>query len=147
MVKANWKKIEQGGGGSSYFPEGRHSVLISDVKEMPWKSDSLWEITYTGMGGEVEGKTHVERIYLSEKALWKVKWLATKAGIDMDSTEGEWNLNSYTLVGKRLGIEIKSESYVNQAGIEKSSHKVVGYYSLSEVVPGQLPTDEANIPF
>jgi hypothetical protein len=86
-------------------PAGRYTVEVETVESVQAKSGTpgvrLW---LRVLGGEYEGSTLMDTLYLSEAALWRAQSFLEACGIP--TPKKEVRLKGSNLVGRRLTIDV-----------------------------------------
>lgn len=81
--------------GLEVYPEGTYKVMILDYKRVP-ASTGTPQIRWRAKilePAEFEGKTILDHTALTEKSLWRVAWLVSACGIEVEKL-GKMAVNS-----------------------------------------------------
>ena len=107
-IHANWDEVAAG----TLIPEGRYPARIDKVEERTSSAgNEYWNVEFTIIDGEYEGRKLWGVFMLSPQALWKLRALAQACGLDLS---GERELDSEELVGQEVGIVVTTEEYDGQ---------------------------------
>lgn len=118
---------KKSGGGRKHYPEGDYKVKVKDAK---WgrsanKESPRLEVTYNFTEGKLKGKEIRDDLYLSPKALWRLRNAMEAMGIQVPDKKVK--VNPDKLVGKTCAVTLEDEEYE-----EKIYSRVTDTYSLDE---------------
>lgn len=136
----NWDTIQDKGGG---VPQGEHLVMIEEIQEEPWKGhepDVQWTVWFEIISGPYMGRKIPDWLYWSDSALWKLKKLASRAGVEL---KGEVKLKPEMLIGKTLKIVVAP---VMNKKTQEYRDRVTDYLETTGVAKKQKLTED-EIPF
>jgi hypothetical protein len=92
--------------------------------------------------GDWKGRTQKDWIYITERALWRVRMVLDALQIEVP--EGEFDLQPAQLVNRRCEITIDHETY---EGKIKARVKRYERVSGEAAVAAPAPTDNSDLPF
>lgn len=137
------------------LPAGGYVIVIRNAEENEGNGKPYINITYDIAEGEKKGFfndtddehafIHQFRQYHSEKSLGIFKGFITK----LDECNGtnfaeevKTGFDVKKLIGKKLGVVIGYEHYVNTQGNDKESSYIAAYKSISEIHEGKFNVPE-----
>jgi hypothetical protein len=127
------------GGRSAHLPEGDYTAKVrsaefghSSEKETPGIM-MAWVITSPK---EYKGKTLRDSLWLSDKALWRVRQTLEALGLQVPSKKVK--VNPKSMIGKEAAITVEDEEYDN-----KVRSRIVDCFNLSEYEELQSSDGEA----
>lgn len=128
VVKLDMRKATRGKRGGHRYPEGEYKIRI-DKAERKQSQGGNTQIVLTCTILEPEkykGKPLIDRLTLTEKAMYRVGWLLDACGIKWKNSVIEFPLKKVT--GKTIGVLLYDDEYN-----KKTSSKVSEYYTEEEV--------------
>ena len=131
MVMVNLEGVEEAQDFSP-IPDGRYKARLTEIAIDRTKTgDEMWNLTWTVLEGEQEGKKIFDRIVFSHKALPRVKMICSRMGIP---NEGTVELLPQQFDGKDLYVTTKQEKYFSEKHGEQIQSKVpfAGYESIED---------------
>lgn len=127
-VKLNMKGVERGKKGGHRYPEGEYKVKILKAERKTAQSSNT-QIVLTCEILEPEkykGKPLIDRLTLTEKAMFRVGWLLDAVGIKW--SQKVMTLPLQKLKSKIVGVQLYDDEFNNRV-----SSKVAEYYSEEEI--------------
>lgn len=118
---------KKGTGGRKHYPEGDYKVKVKSAKfgHSGERETPRLEVTYVFTEGKLKGKEVRDDLYLSPKALWRLRQALEALGIAVPSKKV--NINPAKLVGKTAAITLEDEEYD-----DKIYSKVSDTYTLDD---------------
>lgn len=108
------KSLDFSGCGTGFreIPEGIYNVTLFDIKELPMTSNGndVLELTFKIQDGEYKGLSVKDKLFLSTKAMWRVRDLLTACGVAIDQ---KMNVDFNKIIGSPLRIKVEQE-YVTE---------------------------------
>lgn len=125
------------GSRSYHFPPNDYAAKVksAELAKSSEKETPEVKVVYVVTKGKYKGKTIIDDLYLTKKALWRVRQTWEAAGIKVPSSKVK--LNPAKIVGKEVAITIDDDEYEN-----KVRSRVVDTYKLSEFEELQENEDE-----
>lgn len=103
---------KKGSGGRKHYPEGDYAVKVKTAKfghSGGDKETPRLEVTYVFTQGALKGKEVRDDLYLTPKALWRLRQTLEALGIEVPSKKAK--VNPDKLLGKPAAITIEDEEY------------------------------------
>ena len=119
--------------------EGKHIAKVTAAGEEQRNDGALvWGLTFTTETGDVK-----ERIFWTERAMFRGKVLCEALGIDLDS-DPDAEVNASGLIGKICEIEVEHEEFDGRDGKKHRGAKITvrGFTKLSDEVLAQATTQQ-----
>lgn len=90
----------------SRVPEGTHEVIVEDVEMDKSKAGNpMLNVWYRVIGGEADGLTLIDRLTITEKALFRVVGFMQAVGLP--TPRKRLQINPQSFIGKRLRVEVE----------------------------------------
>lgn len=119
--------------------EGRYRVVVDDVEQDQSKAGNVMiNIWYRVVGGEFDGSTIIDRLTITEKAMFRVVGFLNAIGLPTPRKRLQLNIRSW--VGKQLEIDIEDGEPYN--GRVKS--EVRGYLKIKGKVASVSTSADSN---
>lgn len=131
--------------GEAIVPEGKYHALITSVEhaEMPSAHYKVRYQILAGTNKAAVGCNSVEKFFLSENAIKRLKVLAMRLGlIGENDFGGNKALNMAELIGREVIVEIAHDTYVsNKDGKERkrSQWAYAGFWSPADARVADVP--------
>jgi cobalamin biosynthesis protein CobT len=102
---------KKGSGGRKHYPEADYKVKVKSAKfgRSGDKETPRLEVTYVFLEGKLKGKEVRDDLYLSPKALWRLRQALEAMGVKVPSKKVK--INPATLVDKKCAITLEDEEY------------------------------------
>lgn len=103
---------------SSRVPEGRYTVVVEDTELAKTKNnDDMINVWYRIVGGDEDGQTIIDRLTLTEKAMFRVVGFMKAIGLQTPNKRLQINVDKF--IGKRLQIDVEDgEPYKGRVSSE-----------------------------
>lgn len=119
-VAVDFGEVESRGGkkgsaGRKHYPEGDYKVKVKSAKfgrSSGDKESPRLEVTYVFVEGKLKGKEIRDDLYLTPKALWRLRQALEAMGLKIPSKKV--NVDPAKLVGKTCAVTIVDEEYDNK---------------------------------
>lgn len=106
---------------SARVAPGRYSVVVTSADQDESKAGNpMIVLNLTINGGEFDGSTLVDRLALTEKAMFRVVAFMQALGLKTPKEKFRVNLDSW--VGRSLSVDVDDDTYQG-----RTSSRVVGY--------------------
>lgn len=128
VVKLDLRKTEHGKKGGYRYPEGEYKLKITKAERKSSQSGNTQIVLQCEIvePEKYAGKPLIDRLTLTEKAMFRVGWLLDAVGIKWSNAVVDFPLKK--LVGKIVGVQLYDDEYQG-----KVSSKVAEYYSEEEI--------------
>jgi hypothetical protein len=132
IVAVDFSDTESRGGKkgsrSSRVPPGDYfaKVKAAALTKSPDKETPEIKITYVITRGKKKGSTLIDDLYLTKKALWRVRQTWEAAGIKVPSKRVK--LDPSRIIGKEVAVTVEDDEYEN-----KVRSRVIDTFLLSEL--------------
>lgn len=128
VVKLDLRKTERGKKGGHRYPEGEYKIKVNSAERKTSQSGNTQIVMQcTILAPEkYEGKPLIDRLTLTEAAMFRVGWLLDAIGIKWKNAVVNFPLDK--LKGKILGVQLYDDEYSG-----RTSSKVAEYYSEEEI--------------
>ena len=125
------------------------NVAIVDIKENESPKKFL-EIVFESISGDTSGMIHSERYYLLDPVKdingnivkkgtkWRFKNLCLACNLTNDEGKLPDDLDTTSLIGKHLTLDLVEESYISRNGEERTSLKVKNERKIEASVPDNI---------
>jgi type III secretory pathway component EscV len=125
------------GARSARVPPNDYAVKVIDAKmsKSPDKETPEIRVTYRITRGKYKGKTIIDDLYLTPKALWRVRQTYEACGVKVPSKKVR--LNPSALENKECAITVEDDEYEN-----KVRSRVVDTFLLSDFEESEAEEDE-----
>lgn len=135
----DFTNVKEGGDFTTrHLPDGDYPAkVLKVVDHQSKKGDAMWLFTIglTGGGTGAKGATYPYYCGFEEQVLWKIRNLATSAGLNVPKKRV--GLDPDKLVGKAIGVTLESDEYDG-----KVKSKIVAVLPLSEIEEGDDAEDD-----
>lgn len=127
-VKLDLRKTERGKKGGHRYPESEYKIQIEKAERKTSQGGNTQIVmTCTILEPEkYKGKPLIDRLTLTEKAMFRVGWLLDACGIKWSNAVVDFPLKK--LAGKVIGVQLYDDEYSGRI-----SSKVAEYYSEEEI--------------
>lgn len=124
--------------GSARVPEGRYRLQVEDAEVTTSAKGNQMVVLYLAIrGGDYDGTTIVDRLTLTEKALYRV--VNFMQAIGMPTPKKKFKINTAKFVGKYLEADIADGEPYNG----KIKSEIQGYLSMPKGA-GQAESDDLD---
>lgn len=126
-------------------PPGTYEVLVTNAEEgrASTGTPSIELDLEIMSAGEFRGRTVKDWVYITERALWRVRMLLE--GLQIEVPEGSFDLEPAKLINRRCEISVEHEVYDDKVRVRVRRYSPVE--GEAEVAPPPEPSTESDIPF
>ena len=111
-IQVNWDDIQESRG--KLLPEGKYLCSLIDVETTTNRAGApMWTLKFEVKEGAFKGRWIWDRLFFSQKALPRVKYVFSRLGID---TRGQMTLKPGALIGRPAIVEVVIEEYEKRDG-------------------------------
>lgn len=127
-VKLDLRKTERGKKGGYRYPEGEYKIKIDKAERKESQSGNTQIVMHCVIvePEKYEGKPLIDRVTLTEKAMFRVGWLLDACNIKWKNAVVNFPLSK--LEGNVIGVQLYDDEYSG-----KVSSKVAEYYTEEEI--------------
>lgn len=127
-VKLDLRKTERGKKGGYRYPEGEYKIKIDKAERKESQSGNTQIVMHCVIvePEKYEGKPLIDRVTLTEKAMFRVGWLLDACNIKWKNAVVNFPLSK--LEGNIIGVQLYDDEYSG-----KVSSKVAEYYTEEEI--------------
>ena len=135
----DWDNVPDSEGGYEPIPEGEYLVTVRVVTEEQTRSGKdCWKLKLWITEGPYKDKTIFDRLFFTEKALSRVKFVYSRFGL---KTEGVGNIDTEDLVGRSAMVTVLQSKFIGDNGREQTGNEVPwdGYTAVDKKEDDDLP--------
>lgn len=127
----------KGTGGRKHYPEGDYKVKVKAAKfgHSGEKESPRLEVTYVFSEGKHKGKDVRDDLYLTPKALWRLRQTLEALGVKVPDKKAK--VNPANLIGKGAAVTLEDEEYDG-----KIYSRVTDTYTLEDWADTAADIDE-----
>lgn len=131
----------------SRVPEGTHEVIVEDVEMDKSKAGNpMLNVWYRVVGGEADGLTLIDRLTITEKALFRVVGFMQAVGLP--TPRKRLQINPQSFIGKRLRVEVEDgEPYNGRVRSEVRGYQKSADAAAKRADATDLPEEGEPTPF
>jgi len=123
---------------------GTYETTITDATEgASSKGTPCIQLDLEIMQGDYKGRGLKDWVYVTDRAMWRVKQLLSAAQFPFP--EGEFDFDPSTLIGRKVIVEVTHEVYNGDVKTRVADYRQVEGWDPSQIVPPKLADD--GVPF